>query len=55
MSELEQVQSLALQVSDNSRELPDIPGAAFQPRGDDIMPMPSFDYGTVVARTLRID
>jgi hypothetical protein len=53
--ELEPGQSLALQVSDISRELPDIPGAVFQPRGDDMMPMPNFDYGTVVARTLLID
>jgi hypothetical protein len=53
--EVEQSQSLRLQVSDNSRELPDIPGTAFQPRTEDMMPMPNFDYGTVVVKTLRID
>jgi hypothetical protein len=52
--EVEPSQSLTLQVSDNSRELPDIPGTTFQPRADDMMPMPNFDYGTVVVRTLSI-
>ena len=52
--EVEPGQPLALQVSDNSRELPDIPGTTFQPRPDDMMPMPNFDYGTVVVRTLDV-
>jgi hypothetical protein len=52
--EVEPSQSLTLQVSDNSRELPGIPGTTFQPRGADMMPMPNFDYGTVVVRTLGI-
>lgn len=52
--EVESSQSLTLQVSDISMELPDIPGTAFTPRPDDMMPMPDFDYGTVVVRTLEI-
>jgi hypothetical protein len=56
--EVEPSQSLTLQVSDNSRELPPealgIQGTTFQPRGADMMPMPNFDYGTVVVRTLGI-
>ena len=52
--EVEPSQSLTLQVSDNSRELPDIPGTTFQPRPDDMMPMPLFYYGTVVVRTLDV-
>ena len=50
--EVEPSQSLTLQVSDNSRDLPVIPGTTFQPRPDDMMPFPNFDYGTVVVRTL---
>jgi hypothetical protein len=46
--------SLTLQVSDISRELPDVPGTTFQPRSDDMMPMGNFDYGTVVVTTLDI-
>jgi hypothetical protein len=53
--EVDPAQPLTLQVSDNSRDLPDIPGAMFQPRPDDMVPFPNFDYGTVVARTLSID
>jgi hypothetical protein len=47
-------QTLRLQVYDNSRELPDIPGRTFEPRSDDMMPMNNFDYGTLVVRTLEI-
>jgi len=46
--EVHALQSLTLQVSDISMELPDIPGMTFQPRPDDMMPMPNIDYGTVV-------
>lgn len=52
--EVEPSQPLTLQVSDNSRNLPDIPGTTFQARGDDMMPFPNFDYGTLVVRTLDI-
>jgi hypothetical protein len=52
--EVEPSQPLTLQVSDNSRELPVIPGTTFRPRPDDMMPFPNFDYGTVVVRTLDI-
>jgi hypothetical protein len=51
---VEPSQPLTLQVSDNTRDLPDIPGTAFQPRANDMMPFPNFDYGTVVVRTLDI-
>lgn len=47
-------QSLTLQVSDLSWELPGVVGAAFQPRPDDMMPTSNFDYGTVVVRTIEI-
>jgi len=52
--EVEPSQPLALQITDISMELPAIPGMTVQPRPDDMMPMPNFDYGTVVARTLEI-
>jgi hypothetical protein len=52
--EVEPAQPLTLQVSDNSRELPDIPGTTFPPRPDDTMPFPNFDYGTVVVRTFHV-
>jgi hypothetical protein len=52
--EVESSQSLTIQASDNSWGLPDIPGMTFQPRPDDMMSMPNFDYGTVVVRTLEI-
>ena len=35
-------------------ELPAIVGTTFPPRPDDMMPMPNFDYGTVVVRTVEI-
>ena len=53
--EVESSQPLTLQVSDNSRDLPDIPGTTFQPRSDDMVPFPNFDYGTVVVRTLTVN
>jgi hypothetical protein len=52
--EVESSQSLTLQVFDITMELLVIPGTTFQPRPDDMMPMPNFDYGTVVVRTLEI-
>ncbi len=48
--ELEPSQPLTLQVSDNSRDLPEIPGTTLPPRPDDTVPFPNFDYGTVVVR-----
>lgn len=52
--EIEPSQSLTIQVIDISMELPGIVGTTFQPRPDDMMPMPNFDYGTVVVKTLEI-
>jgi hypothetical protein len=49
--EVEPAQSLTLQVGDNSRDLPEIPGTTLPPRPDDTVPFPNFDYGTVVVRT----
>ena len=52
-------QDIELQVSDQTWDLvPEVLdglGAAFQPRSSAMMPMPNFDYGTVVVKTLRID
>ena len=47
-------QSLTLQASDISWELPSIVGTTFQPRQDDMMPKPNFDYGTVVVTIVEI-
>jgi len=52
--EVESSQSLILQVFDISMELPDIPGMTFPPRPENMMPLPNFDYGTVVVRILEI-
>ena len=52
-------QAMNLQVSDQTwKGVPgvlDSVGSSIQPRPEDMMPMPNFDYGTVVVRTLRVD
>ena len=52
-------QAVNLQVSDQTGILvPDVVdglGKVIRPRAEDMMPMPNFDYGTVVVQTLRID
>jgi hypothetical protein len=57
--ELDPSQAINLQVSDQTWELiPEVLGALdapFQPRSTAMMPMPNFDYGTVVVKTLRMD
>jgi hypothetical protein len=57
--EIDPSQAVNLQVSDQTWELvPDVLDnldSAIQPRPEDMMPMPNFDYGTVVVKTLRTD
>jgi hypothetical protein len=57
--EVDLAQPIDLQVSDQTWELVpgvlDSEGLSIQPRMEDMMSMPNFDYGTVVARTLRVD
>jgi hypothetical protein len=57
--EVDPAQPIDLQVSDQTWELVpgvlDSEGLSIQPRMEDMMSMPNFDYGTVVARTLRVD
>ena len=57
--ELDPSQPITLQVSDQTWELtPEVLeglSTTFQPRTDAMMPMPNFDYGTVVVRTVRVD
>jgi hypothetical protein len=57
--ELDPAQEIALQVSDQTWELtPEVLaslGAPIQPRTPAMMPMPNFDYGTVVVRTLNLN
>jgi hypothetical protein len=57
--ELEPSQAVNLQVSDQTWELVlevlDNLDIAVQPRPADMMPMPNFDYGTVVVKTLSLD
>jgi hypothetical protein len=57
--ELDSSQEISIQVSDQTWELvPEVLnnlGTAIQPRSEDMMPMPNFDYGTVVVKILRID
>jgi hypothetical protein len=52
--ELDPSQPLTLQVSDNSRQLPEVSEMVAQPRSDDMIPMPNFDYWTVVVRAVEI-
>jgi hypothetical protein len=57
--ELDPVQPVTIQASDQTWEpTPEVLAslsAGYQPRTDEMMPMPNFDYGTVVARTLFVD
>ncbi len=52
--EVEPGQEFTIQITDQSLELPSIPGTTFKPRSDDMIPTPNFYYGTVVVRTLTI-
>jgi hypothetical protein len=56
--EVVQSQPIIIQVSDQTWELvPEVVdqlGLAIQPRPEDMMPMPNFDYGTVVVKVLPI-
>jgi hypothetical protein len=56
--EVDQEQDIRVQVSDQTwylvPEVLDGLSAAPKPRSPDMMPMPNFDYGTVVVRTLEI-
>jgi len=51
--EVEPGQGFTIQITDQSFELPTIPGTTFKPRPDDMMPA-NFNYGTVVVRALTI-
>ena len=57
--ELDPSKALNFQISDQTWELGsdvlDNLDKTIQPRPDDMMPMPNFDYGIVVVRTLPID
>jgi hypothetical protein len=57
--EVDPSQAMNIQISDQTWELvPEVLDnldTPFQPRSEDMMPMPNFDYGTVVVKTLRID
>jgi hypothetical protein len=57
--EVDPSQAIRIQVSDQTWDLvPEVldrSGTIVQPRSLDMMPMPNFDYGTVVVKTLRID
>jgi len=57
--ELDPAQTINLQISDQTWELTadvlDTLGAAYQPRPANMMPMPNFDYGTVVVTTLNLE
>ncbi len=57
--ELDPLQAINLQISDQTWELApevlDQLGLVIQPRPKDMMPMPNFDYGTVVVTTLNFD
>ncbi len=52
--EIEPSSPLQIQLTDQSRELPDIPETSFSPRPDDMIPMPNFDYVTVVVTSMDI-
>ncbi len=56
---LDTSQAINLQISDQTwnltTEVLDDLGREFLPRSKDMMPMPNFDYGTVVVNTLPID
>jgi hypothetical protein len=53
--ELDSSQEISLQVSDQTWELvPEVLDNLGTPRSEDMMPMPNFDFGTVVVRILSI-
>jgi hypothetical protein len=52
--EIDPNQPLQIMVSDQSRELPDIPGQSFQPRPAEMIPRANFDYGTVVVTSVAL-
>ena len=54
MLELDAAQPFQIQVADHSRELPGILGQTYRARPDDMIPMPNFDYMTVVVKSLDI-
>ena len=41
-------------VTDQSWKLPEAPGLNIPPRPQDVIPMPNFDYGSVVTRKMEI-
>jgi len=53
--ELVASQTVQIQVTDQTWELPDIKGFDVQPRTADMMPMPNFEYGTIVVTTMKIE
>jgi len=57
--ELDPTQPVSLQISDQTWDLTadvvDSLGAAYQPRSAHMMPMPNFDYGTVVVKIVELD
>ncbi|MBC8506633.1 MAG: M28 family peptidase [Anaerolineales bacterium] len=57
--ELDPALTVQLQVSDQTWDLTadvlDSLGSEYQPRPADMMPMPNFDYGTVVVKTLTLE
>jgi hypothetical protein len=57
--ELDPSEVISLQVSDQTWDLvPEVLtslGTTIQPRPRDMMPMPNFDYGTVVVKTLNVE
>ncbi len=51
---VEPSQPMQIQVTDQSRELPVIPGMTIRPRPGDMIPMPNFYYVTVVVTSMNI-
>ncbi|MCP4655753.1 MAG: M20/M25/M40 family metallo-hydrolase [bacterium] len=47
-------QPFRIQVADQSPGIPEIPGRTFRPRPGHMMPLPNFNYGTVVVTTWTI-
>ena len=47
-------QPIRLTFTDQSWGIPDVPGLEIRPRSADMLPMPNFDYGTVVTNGLDI-
>jgi hypothetical protein len=42
-------------LTDQSWDLPVIPGLKIRPRSEDMIPMPNFDYGTVLVRSFQLN